>query len=254
MSATTWRRAILALGASLLFWGCGPPPAPKLEMPSERTACRDNTDHPSPLIVEWPTGLRTDLEMMRAGGLVAVRWQECNLQILTRCELPGKYVYHPVTPKKDEVSITDEASLDLALPFYGASLGADLKRAGQLNVAMLIAGTYRMPRMGVDTRLLRGDCSQATHVITSMSVGAFRMYTGAQEENILRASVPVVGVGGDAIHKGTRAVLKQDGEAASCDGVPAEGAGPNANCAATLRIELRAIGKVSHTVPAGQAP
>ena len=52
-----------------------------------------------PLVVEWDAAARGRLEAARAKGLIAVRYEGCNLQVLD-CHAAGKYSYVGLTPKR----------------------------------------------------------------------------------------------------------------------------------------------------------
>src|SRR5579884_4095576 len=79
--------------------------------PPGQTKCsiRKSADHP--LIVEWPSADRATLEAKAQAGLVAVRYVGCEMEVLHRCRLPGKYAYTAITPKHDAVTIKDADDL-----------------------------------------------------------------------------------------------------------------------------------------------
>ncbi len=76
----------------------------------------------------------------------------------------------------------DTDDLYSKLPLGAASLEAKLRRAGELNVDMTIVGTYDADRSNVKMEELQGDCVSATHVVTSLTVGAFDFYAGAEAQ------------------------------------------------------------------------
>src|SRR5689334_4965926 len=59
-----------------------------------------------PLIVEWKAPARGKLEALRAAGLIAVRYEGCDLEVLD-CHAKGKYGYVSVTPKDEQVKMRD---------------------------------------------------------------------------------------------------------------------------------------------------
>src|SRR3954465_12836219 len=68
------------------------------ELPTDRQAkCKVAKSQSEPLIVEGPDTARGKLGSMSSRGLVAVRYQGCELEVLARCRVKtGKYEYTPV--------------------------------------------------------------------------------------------------------------------------------------------------------------
>src|SRR5262245_9268224 len=75
--------------------------APPAFAPKDQTKCGVTKSQARPLIVEWPSADRGDLEAQAKAGLVAVRYVGCEMEVLPRCKAPGAYVYTPFTRKDD---------------------------------------------------------------------------------------------------------------------------------------------------------
>ncbi len=98
------RRTALVLGA-VLACGCSGgnvarelATAPEFD-PEGQTKCKVKKSQSKPLIVEWPSAERVDLEVGRKQGSLVVRYDGCEMQLLTRCKAPGSYGYQAVAQK-----------------------------------------------------------------------------------------------------------------------------------------------------------
>lgn len=179
------------------------------------------------------------LEAASNSNLVAVRYDGCHLEVLSRCTLDGEYEYHPTTHKRDEVRIQNEDALWTELPLGAARLEAALSREGQLNVDMTVVGRLEANVDSVEAPETAA-CSGATHLVTGITVGAFAMYTGDALE--VRAGGSVGNVGAGASHGKSRGVLRQDGDFEACEAADIDADGAPLQCGALLRVELAAIG------------
>lgn len=190
--------------------------------------------------MEWPAADRAQLEAASGQGLVAVRYDGCQMQVLSRCELEGGYDYHPLTHKRDELRIRDRDALWAKIPLGAARLESALSREGQLNVDMMVVGQREA---NVDQARVLGNgsaCSGATHIVTAMTVGAFSLYTGSAVEGGVQASVHGAGAGG-RLARSTE-TLRSDGDLAQCSGATPGEQQPPDQCGALLRVELAPLG------------
>src|SRR5258708_34710322 len=71
--------------------------APTFE-PKGQAKCGVEKSQARPLIVEWPSPDRLELENKVCEGLVAVRYVGCGMEVLERCSATIKYAYHGATP------------------------------------------------------------------------------------------------------------------------------------------------------------
>src|SRR5262245_40898832 len=69
-----------------------------------------------PLVVEWPSGDRLDLERRLRSELIVVRYEGCDMEVLAACRVAGKYAYSGITRKKDSVMMRNEAELFANIP------------------------------------------------------------------------------------------------------------------------------------------
>jgi hypothetical protein len=231
--------AIVALSAM----GCGAADpiaeAPELELEGQ-TKCGVTASQSEPLIIEWPAAQRTKLEALAARGAIAVRYSGCEMEVVAGCKVPRVYAYTPTTRQKEQVKIKDEDELFARLPLGAVRLVGSLEKAGELNVSMVMVGTYETDRLRVRRDELQGSaCAQATHVVDALIVGAFEFYAGA--EAAVEAGVEVGDVGGGARSAQKENMLRSAGDQRSCESSTQQDIGPPDGCGALLRVEVSEI-------------
>jgi hypothetical protein len=199
-----------------------------------------------PLIVEWPAADRAALEGQLARGVAVVRYGNREIEVLSQCRAAARYRYVPITPKEEDLVVHDNAELDAQMPIHAASLDAKLQQKQKLEVAMTIVGLYETDAKSWGPADLQGDCAGATHVVDSLTVGAFEIDASADASQ--SASVKVLGAGVGAQHDAQREVLHRDGNKQACSQSGAHDAEPPFQCGALLRVGVTPI-----RFPAAQA-
>jgi hypothetical protein len=203
------------------------PPAPDLAIETSQAKCGVRRSADRPLVVEWPAADRAALEARAQQGLVAVRYEGCEMEVLSGCDVEGTYDFVPLSRKQERVAIHDADELYARLPVGAASLEGKLKRSGQLVVDMTIVGRKQADRHVIGRDELSGRCETATHVLTGLTVGAFSLYTGSEIEGGAGVAIGSAGAGGSISR--AREILASDGDPALCDDA--------GGCAALLRVE-----------------
>jgi TPR repeat protein len=241
------RRSLAALLTSALLAGCSGgnvaselAKAPEFQ-PKGETKCGVTKSQARPLIVEWPSSDRAALEARVKQGLVAVRYQGCEMEVLTRCSGPGSYGYTGITPKSDKITMKDSDELYANIPVYAAKFESKLQKSGALNVAMTIVGRWDASRGSVHANELKGECAEATHLVTALTVGAFEFFAGSEAE--VGAGATIAGAGAGAKSAAERETLNRDGEATSCQKAAENDKTPPFGCGALLRLEVVPINK-----------
>ncbi|MEM6989781.1 MAG: hypothetical protein AAF721_04775, partial [Myxococcota bacterium] len=210
--------------------------APTIESATGESRCGVRASASKPLVVEWPAAERAALEARAASGLVAVRYAGCEMEVLTSCSAGGGYNYVGLTQKTEGVRITDADQLYAQLPVGAAKLEAKLKRAGQLNVDMVIVGRKEAGTTEIAAADLQGRCDEATHVVTGLTLGAFSFYSGASAEVGGGIEIGNAGAGGSST--AGQEIIKSDGDGAACSAASsADEAAPD-GCAAIIRVEV----------------
>ncbi len=232
------------------------------ELPTDKQAkCKVAKSQSEPLIVEWPDAARGRLESVSRRGLVAVRYEGCELAVLPRCTVKSTntaYSYSPITRKQSKVVIKDADELYASMPVGAVKLETKLAQSGQLNVQMTIVGRYESTSTNVYREELEGECSEATHVIAALTVGSFTFSAGSDAEIGGGASTLLPGVGGGAKSTAMRETIQHDGDEAACTRATISDKAPPEGCGALLQIEVMPLAKgrkaVIAPVPVPVAP
>ena len=236
-------RAMLAAPLALLACaGCsfmgGSPGAVTATAPVDPTPlarCKIAASATSPLVTEWPASQKAYLEGLTARGAVAVAYSGCELRIVDTCRLAGHYGWRRTTPATDTLEITNADDLWAKLPIGAAALEGELARKGRLAVRTTIAGQLELE--GLDPRSVAADasCAGVTHVVSAVSVGAFRLLSGAG--TTAQGSAKAFGVGAGASTAHEESVMREAGDPAACT---EEGQAAPRNCASPSSSSSRA--------------
>ena len=236
------RRWLCPVFATVAMLACGAPQAPEAAKSAihARAVCKAGTTQPKPLVVEWPTELRADLEARAKRGPVVVHYEGCVMDVLERCKAPGTYHYAAVSPKTETVTITNERELYASLPLGAMGLEAKLRAKGQLTIDMVLVGKWLADRPGYAPEDLRGDCAGATHVISGMAIGAFSFRSGSGSDASAGATGSGMGAGGR--FSSSEEILMTDGNMKACSQADPTSGVPVAGCAGLVRLDTVAIG------------
>lgn len=253
MSATRrgLRWALTLAGAVLP--GCTTTPVaelakpPALDLPGQAT-CKVQKSQLRPLVVEWPSADRAELEARMRQGPVVVRYDRCEMAVLPRCRAKaGRYQYVGVTRKTDHLAILNEDQLWANMPMGALGLEAALARAGQLDVAMTIVGQYELGLAQLTEDDLEGHCDGATHVLASLTVGAFELYTSTRGR--VGGGAKVAGIGAGAGSRAERETITADGQVRACEAARSDDDVPPIDCGALIRVEALPLGEPRERIP-----
>ena len=193
-----------------------------------------------PLIVEWDANDRAALKTRVGQGLVLVRYEGCELEVLTpaQCRLPGNYTYAATGEvNTDRVRIRSADDLYASVPVGAVKLESTLERKGELNVRLTVVGRLEAAGPPPNAQDLDGpECGRATHFIEALSVGAFDFFAGA--DAAVGGGGSVAGVGGGARSASTREDIKSGGDPAACQTSAKKDKDPPDRCSALLRVEV----------------
>lgn len=247
---TRWLRRLVGAAAAASFVGCVGA-RPELvsmpndgEDPTELARCRVAASQEQPLVTEWPASYKARLEALLSGGAVAVEYSGCELRIVDRCELAGSYAWKKTTLSTDSTEIRDEDELYAKLPLGAALLSGDLKTKGSLRVQTTVSGHMQLVGREATDQTSGAECSRATHLVTALSVGAFRLEAGGEAQAGVGAELGPVE--GRASTSQSRAVLRAAGEPDRC--AQATDAEPDPGCRSPIQIFLSPIRR---SVPLG---
>jgi len=247
--AGTAALAAVAAAACNPFGAAAPPRAPEMAAPTDPTPlakCRVAASATSPLVTEWPASQKAYLEGLTSRQAVAVAYSGCELRIVDACRLPGKYAWHRTTPATDTLEITNADDLWAKLPIGAAGLEGELARNGRLAVRTTVSGQLELDGLDAKTVATDNACAGVTHIISAVSVGAFRLLSGAGASAQGGAKAFGAGVGGSTSREET--VLREAGDPATC-GEGGEGAPQN--CASPIQLFLQPVQGPTGTGNAG---
>lgn len=199
--------------------------------------CSVAQSHDQPLVTEWPASYKARLEAMLQGGAVAVEYANCELKIVDRCKLPGSYAWRKTTLSTDTTDIRDEDELYAKLPLGAVALSGELKTSGTLHVQTTVAGQMQLVGKAADDATSGAECGRATHLVTALSVGAFKLVAGGGATGKAAVEAGVAGAHGSM--KQTKSILRAAGDPASCE--RATSAEPSAECRSPIQIFLTPI-------------
>lgn len=213
--------------------------------------CKVSASSSKPLVVEWAAADRTSIEAGSRRGLVAVRYEGCEMELLPGCVLPGKYGYIATTAKRENVKVTSQDELYAHMPVGAVRLEAELAREGQLDVEMMIVGRLDADNLDVSAAGLPASCARATHLVAGITVGAFQFYAGRGLS--AGAGVDAGNVGAGAKTQRDRSLLSSDGDITACTAASAADPSPPAQCSAMLRLEVVPIAPAPSPSPIADA-
>lgn len=224
------------------LWGCG---APNLEGaqpnvagdPTPLSKCKVAASASSPLVTEWPASEKAHLESLIGRGAVAVEYSGCELSLVDACQLPGSYGFRRTTPATDTVDIENADELWAKLPLGAAALEGELGRTGRLAVRTTVTGQLALGTFDAASVGAQSGCERATHVISAVSVGAFRLVSGGSVQASGGASV--VGVGAGASTKNEEQVMRTAGDLQRC--AESSDEAPHRDCASPIQLFLQPL-------------
>lgn len=232
-------RVLACVGITLVSCnplGSVPPDVPEpAGDPTPLAKCQVAASQSNPLVTEWPASEKAHLQSLASRHVVAVAYTGCELRIIPECNVPGTYDWHRTTLATDTLEIRNADELYAKLPIGAISLEGELARSGQLAVQTTVAGQLRAESAG--TLPASEACRSATHFVSAISVGAFKLLSGAQSATAGGAGIG--GVGAGARHEGGKQVLRTAGDPDAC-GKEAD-AGPNVECASPIQLFLTRI-------------
>jgi hypothetical protein len=216
-----------AAGPGALAPGTDPTPLGK---------CKVAASASSPLVTEWPASEKAHLEGLAASQAVAVAYSGCELRIVDACKPSGRYVWRRTTLATDTLEITSSDDLWAKLPLGAAALEGELGRSGRLAVRTTVAGQLALE--GLDSAAMGGGpCTDATHVISGIAVGAFSLLSGGAES--VGGGVKIAGVGAGSETRREEQLMRQAGDAGAC-GQASDGA-PHAQCGSPIQLFLQPL-------------
>lgn len=230
-------RAAVALAAAS-FVGCaGATGGPRELAPgasSSGRGCRTGAASDSPLVTEWPAPEKAHLEALATSQAVAVAFSGCELRVIDGCKPSGRYAWRRTTLATDTIEMVTGDELWAKLPLGAVRLEGELARTGRLAVRTTVAGQLALGGYDPASVAAQDSCRDVTHVVASISVGAFGLVSGGAVT--ARGGGGVMGIGAGAGARRDEEIVRRAGEPGSCGA--ARDDGPNPACGAPIQLFL----------------
>jgi hypothetical protein len=230
------RATALAVCGSLFACGGGGamPRAKAPTAPDEQSRCHAAAVSGSPLVTEWSSAEKANLQArLRSGGL-AVEFTGCSMRPITACTVRGSYRWQRTTLASEGIEIRSQDELFAKLPLGALALEGELARAGRLAVRTMVSGQYVLEGSGAADVPDYGECAAATHLLTGISMGSFKMHSGGTLEAGGGVSAGPYEGGGRTSSSET--LLREAGDFDSCKASTDES--PEMNCSSPIQAFL----------------
>jgi hypothetical protein len=227
----------------LLLGGCSRAPLAQVVVPNDGgdtaqlSKCRVAASQQQPLVTEWPASYKARLEAKLLEGAVAVEYLGCELRIVDRCRVQGKYAWRKTTLSTDTTEIRNEDDLYAKLPLGAVLLSGELKTAGTLSVRTTVAGQMRLVGKAETDVTIGAECARATHLVLALSIGAFELVAGGTVSGRTDADVGPIDFGG-GLRQSVRTV-RSAGDPKRCS--DASERAPSPECSSPIQIFLSPI-------------
>lgn len=231
-------RCVWVVLAALVQFGCGSrsyAPRAKAPAPSDDASrCRKAALRETPLVTEWSAAEKANLQARLGSGAMAVEYTGCEMRPIPGCQLRGSYRWQQTTLSTDTIDISNEDELFAKLPLGAVRLEGELARAGHLQVRTTVSGQYILEGAQAEDVPDYGDCAQATHILSGISIGAFQLNSGARLTGSTKVDVADRGAG--ASTRSSDSVLREAGDPASCTLATEDE--PNIGCSSPIQAFL----------------
>jgi TPR repeat protein len=201
--------------------------------------CRAVSAQATPLVVDWKSSERVDLEAAMKDGVVVVKYDCQKLSIVKGCKRRGAYSFAPVQRKEETLQLASSDEVQANVPLGLATFGAAMKRGSTIDIGLVLVGKKSAAIGEVVRSDLEGSCEGATHVVRGASVGAFSVGTG--QRGAVRAVADLFGKSVQGASDASRASLNRDGDIEACRTSKSDAASPPDQCQSPVRLELEAI-------------
>jgi hypothetical protein len=197
----------------------------------------------NPLVTEWSASEKANLEARLRSGGVVVEYTGRSMRLLPQCRVSGSYVWRRTTTFTDLSEIRDFDELAAKLPLGAASLTGELARSGRLAVQTTVAGQYQLADLKAEDVPDNATCSAATHVVSALSIGTFKLRAGGTVWG--KGSTTVGGVGISGATRSEETVLREAGDSDRCKLATEEL--PDGQCASPIQVFLVPLPRFERT-------
>jgi hypothetical protein len=227
-----------ALVVSPLLAACGGggelPRARSPQAPDAEARCELAARTESPLVTEWSSAEKANLQARLRAGALAVEFTGCSMRPITSCTVRGSYRWQRTTLASDSIEIHNQDELFAKLPLGALSLEGELARSGRLAVRTTVSGQYVLEGSTAADVPDYGDCAAATHLLVGVSIGSFKLHSGGTLQ--AGGSIGVGQYGGGAQTSSSESLLREAGDFDSCKASTNET--PEMNCSSPIQAFL----------------
>jgi hypothetical protein len=230
--------SLAARGLPLLLLACGSgaglPRARAPGVPDAEARCQAAARGESPLVTEWSSAEKANLQARLRSGAMAVEFTGCSMRPITGCTLRGSYRWQRTTLSSEAIEIHDQDELFAKLPLGALALEGELARSGRLAVRTAVSGQYVLEGSSAADVPDYGECAAATHLLVGVSIGSFKLHSGGT----LQAGGSVTGgpYAGGAQTSSSESLLREAGDFESCKSSSDEN--PEMNCSSPIQAFL----------------
>jgi len=160
-----------------------------------QSKCSIAASRTNPLVTEWPASEKANLEVRLREGAVAVAYSGCDMRIVPECRVGGGYQWLRTTVATDVIEIRNEDELYAKLPIGAVSLEGELRSSGRLAMQTTVTGQVRLTGIQANAVPESPECAQATHLLSSLSIGAFKLRSGGELKARAGVDTPIGGAG-----------------------------------------------------------
>jgi hypothetical protein len=207
------------------------------EMPTNQARCKVAASRENPLVTEWPASEKANLEALLRQGAVVVAYSGCSLKLLPQCRVRGAYQWRRTTTSTDTLEIRDADELYAKLPIGAVSLEGELQRSGRLAVQTTVAGQLQLADYDPRGMTSGGYCQGATHVVSALSVGAFKLHSGGAGK--VGGSAGVAGFGSKGSSSTEQTTMREAGSSERCE--QSTDAAPHPECSSPVQMFLQPL-------------
>lgn len=207
--------------------------------PAAAASCDDGEEIDERLVVDWSPLDRSRLESAVRSGLVLVRVEGCRARIVDTCTVRRPYAFSATSRQREIMLVRDSGELGVKLPLLATRFGANVSRSSALDVTMTVVGRFEAGAAALSASDVEGACSGVTHLVSSVSVGAFAISTA--DEASASASADLLVAGSRAAYAHERRHVDSAGIEERCSHSRRADAAPPEDCAIPLRVELRRL-------------
>lgn len=196
------------------------------------------------MLIEWDPSIKGKMESASNRGVLLVRYQRCpderntmTMEMLEYCEVGAGYELDGVAHKQQSEKIRSADGVYAKFKLGAFNLVGEFKDGDEWSLDYVVSGMRYATVKSVRRAALKGGCAKATHFVSAMSIGAYRLHKTAWRG--ANGEIVVFGQGGGGGGGGEAASLSEDGTYDACVGNA--NALNEKNCQAIVRLFLEPL-------------